>query len=77
MAGAPTTTPSKVNKNETIDQQPEWFLLAKSSYKMKKYGECLFAVSKAAGAIAKRENLNKKLDKIDKQQWGINSNLSG
>ena len=77
MAGAPTTTPSKVNKNETIDQQPEWFLLAKSSYKMKKYGECLFAVSKAAGAIAKRESLNKKLDKIDKQQWGINSNLSG
>ena len=67
LAGAPATTPSKVNRNETIDQQPEWFLLAKSSYKMKKYGECLFAVSKAAGAIARRENLNQNKDKIDKQ----------
>lgn len=41
--------------------------MAKSSYKMKKYGECLFAVSKAAGAIARRENLNQNKDKIDKQ----------
>ena len=67
IAGAPAASDSKVNKNETIDQQPEWFLLAKSSYKMKKYGECLFAVSKAAGAIARRENLNQNKDKIDKQ----------
>ena len=67
LAGAPATIPSKVNRNETIDQQPEWFLLAKSSYKMKKYGECLFAVSKAAGAIARRENFNQNKDKIDKQ----------
>ena len=29
-------------------EQAEWFLLAISSYKMKKYGECLFAVSKTA-----------------------------
>jgi hypothetical protein len=39
----------------TIELQPEWFLLAMSSYKMKKYGECLFAVSKAVGAISKRD----------------------
>ena len=35
----------------TIDQQPEWYLLALSSYKLKKYGECLFAVSKASSAV--------------------------
>ena len=29
-------------------EQTEWFLLAISSYKLKKYGECLFAVSKTA-----------------------------
>ena len=39
--------------NATIDQLPEWFYLAMSSYKMKKYGECLFAVSKAGGAISR------------------------
>ena len=32
----------------TGGEQAEWFLLAISSYKMKKYGECLFAVSKTA-----------------------------
>jgi hypothetical protein len=40
----------------TIDQQPEWFMLALSSYKLKKYGECLFAVSKAATFIQKKEH---------------------
>lgn len=30
-------------------------MLAKSSYKLKKYGECLFAVSKAASAIARKD----------------------
>ena len=29
-----------------VGEQAEWFLLAISSYKLKKYGECLFAVSK-------------------------------
>ena len=29
-------------------EQAEWFLLALSSYKLKKYGECLYAVSKTA-----------------------------
>ena len=33
-------------------------MLALSSYKMKKYGECLFAVSKAATAMLKRERLD-------------------
>ena len=32
-------------------------MLAKSSYKLKKYGECLFAVSKAAGAVTKRDKI--------------------
>jgi len=32
-------------------------MLALSSYKMKKYGECLFAVSKAATAIMKRDRI--------------------
>ena len=41
--------------NMTIEQQPEWFLLGLSSYKMKKYGECLFAISKAANAVQKRD----------------------
>lgn len=35
--------------------QPEWFLLAMSSYKMKKYGECLFAVSKAIRAPPRKD----------------------
>lgn len=43
---------------QTVEQQPEWFMLALSSYKMKKYGECLFAVSKAATAMLKRERLD-------------------
>ena len=29
-------------------EQAEWFMLAISSYKLKKYGECVFAVSKTA-----------------------------
>lgn len=40
-----------LNQNVSMtEQQPEWFHLALSSYKMKKYGECLFAVSKAINA---------------------------
>lgn len=30
-------------------------MLALSAYKMKKYGECLFAVAKAAGAVGKKD----------------------
>lgn len=32
-------------------------MLAMSSYKMKKYGECLFAVSKVAGAASNKDRL--------------------
>jgi len=35
-----------VNNIGTVGEVSEWFMLAMSSYKMKKYGECLFAVSK-------------------------------
>jgi len=48
----------EISENEsttTIEQQPEWYMLAQSSYKMKRYGECLFAVSKAANAIQRIE----------------------
>ena len=38
----------------TVGDQIEWFMLAVSSYKMKKYGECLFSVSKTQ----KSQNLN-------------------
>ena len=27
------------------DNLTEWFMLAKSAYKLKKYGECLYAIS--------------------------------
>ena len=37
---------------------PEWFLLAMSSYKLKKYGECLFAVSKAQRAVVSQQKSN-------------------
>ena len=36
-------------------------MLAMSSYKLKKYGECLFAVSKAANAISKKQKLQQQL----------------
>lgn len=39
-------------------------MLALSSYKMKRFGECLFAVSKAAGAIQRQEkNLSDNISK--------------